>query len=119
MRTLKCDICGKKLNMDESGEFAICEFCGVKHTRERMQAKEQQMKEKAMKKKKRLKVALVILGVVLLVLLCIPIKYVYKDGGTVKYQAGLWSYTMYHSLQPNGEYHVDEAFAIFPFNLFY
>lgn len=55
--------------------------------------------------------------VVLLVLCCIPIKLAYKDGGTVKYQAVLWSYTRYHRLVETGEsYYEGTEFRIFPFN---
>lgn len=55
--------------------------------------------------------------VVLLVLCCIPIKLTYKDGGTVKYQAILWSYTRHHQLVGTGEsYYEGTEFHIFPFN---
>lgn len=36
MALMQCDVCGKALTMDVSGEFALCEFCGVKHPRERL-----------------------------------------------------------------------------------
>lgn len=55
--------------------------------------------------------------VVLLVLCCIPVKLTYKDGGTVKYQAVLWSYTRYHRLVGTGEScYEGTEFRIFPFN---
>lgn len=55
--------------------------------------------------------------VVLLALCCIPIRLAYKDGGTVKYQAILWSYTRHHRIEGTGEsYYEDTEFRIFPFN---
>lgn len=57
------------------------------------------------------------IAAVLLILCCIPIKLTYKDGGTVKYQAILWSYTRYHRLMETGEgYYEGTEFRIFPFN---
>jgi len=41
MKTLICDICGGNLSMDVSGDFAICETCGMKHTKDRINAKVQ------------------------------------------------------------------------------
>ncbi len=69
-----------------------------------------------MKKKLALGVA-----IVLLLLCCIPIKLAYKDGGTVKYQAVLWSYTRYHSISgfdENGQttFYEGTEFRVFPFN---
>lgn len=65
-------------------------------------------------KKKKLALGIV---AVLLILCCIPIKKTYKDGGTVKYQAILWSYTRYHRLVGTGEsYYGGTEFRIFPFN---
>lgn len=32
----KCDICGGVLEMDASGQFARCEFCGMKYPKERL-----------------------------------------------------------------------------------
>lgn len=56
-------------------------------------------------------------AIVLLILCCIPLKLTYKDGGTVKYQAILWSYTRYHRLMGAGEsYYEGTEFRIFPFN---
>ncbi|MCC8051925.1 MAG: hypothetical protein LIP10_14960 [Clostridiales bacterium] len=43
MATLTCDICGGQLSMDPSGEFAICESCGMKHTKDRVKAKVQEI----------------------------------------------------------------------------
>lgn len=57
-----------------------------------------------------------ILAAVLLLLCCIPIKLTYKDGGTVKYQAVLWSYTRYHRLLADGGVYEGTAFHLFPFN---
>lgn len=61
--------------------------------------------------------------IVLLALCCIPIKLAYKDGGTVKYQAILWSYTRYHSISGTDEngktlFYEGTEFRLFPFNLF-
>lgn len=39
---LTCDICGGELVMDSSGEFGVCENCGMKHTKERMKIKAKQ-----------------------------------------------------------------------------
>lgn len=36
MAALVCDICGGQLTMDASGEFAVCESCGMKHTKDRV-----------------------------------------------------------------------------------
>ena len=44
MSALTCDICGGNLAMNESGEFAICESCGMKHTKERVKVKVQEVK---------------------------------------------------------------------------
>lgn len=52
-----------------------------------------------------------------LALCCIPVRLAYKDGGTVKYQAVLWSYTRYHQLTGAGDgYYEGAEFRIFPFN---
>lgn len=52
----------------------------------------------------------------ILLILCFPIKYNYKDGGTVSYKAILYSYTKYHRLENDGSYFIDTEFLIFPFN---
>ena len=39
---LICDICGGKLSMDQSGEFAVCENCEMKYTLDRLKAKFQE-----------------------------------------------------------------------------
>lgn len=39
MALIKCDICGGSLVMDVNGDFATCEFCGMKHTSERLKIK--------------------------------------------------------------------------------
>ena len=44
MSALICDICGGNLVMDETGEFAKCESCGMKHSKERVKAKVQEIK---------------------------------------------------------------------------
>ena len=43
MTALVCDICGGKLSMG-SGGIAICESCGMEHTKDRMQEKIQEIK---------------------------------------------------------------------------
>lgn len=43
MATLTCDICGGMLSMDPSGDFAVCESCGMKHTKDRVKAKAQEI----------------------------------------------------------------------------
>lgn len=43
MAALVCDICGGPLTMDSSGEFAVCESCGMKHTKDRVKAKAQEI----------------------------------------------------------------------------
>lgn len=69
-----------------------------------------------MPKKKKWLVGILAAG--LLLLCCIPIKLTYKDGGTVKYQAVLWSYTRYHRLLADGDVYGGTAFRLFPFNFF-
>lgn len=44
MSALTCDICGGNLAMNESGDFAVCESCGMKHTKERVKVKVQEVK---------------------------------------------------------------------------
>ncbi|MBR5022685.1 MAG: hypothetical protein IKY18_05755 [Oscillospiraceae bacterium] len=43
MAALICDICGGQLSMDASGDFAVCESCGMKHTKDRVKAKVQEI----------------------------------------------------------------------------
>lgn len=43
MAALVCDICGGKLTMG-SGGIAVCDSCGMEHTKERMQEKVQEIK---------------------------------------------------------------------------
>lgn len=43
MSALICDICGGNLSMDASGAFAICESCGMKHSKERVKVKVQEI----------------------------------------------------------------------------
>lgn len=72
-----------------------------------------------LKHKKRLWILALIL---LLVVLCIPIKSTYKDGGTVSYDAILYSYIKYHSIDGHSAaegiitYYEGTEFLIFPFN---
>lgn len=61
------------------------------------------------------------IAAILLILCCIPIKMTYKDGGTVRYRAVLWSYTRYHSIRgfdENGEmtFYEGREFRIFTFH---
>lgn len=44
MSALICDICGGDIVMNSTGEFAVCESCGMKHSKERVQAKIQEIK---------------------------------------------------------------------------
>ena len=44
MDALRCDICGGSLTMDISGEFAICDSCGMKYSKEHVKAKVQEIK---------------------------------------------------------------------------
>ncbi|MBP3632943.1 MAG: hypothetical protein J6J43_00015 [Oscillospiraceae bacterium] len=44
MQTFICDICGGTLMMDKSGETAVCEFCGLKYPKARLQEKIQEIK---------------------------------------------------------------------------
>lgn len=68
------------------------------------------------KQKQKRKRKLVILCIVLLIAMCFPIKYNYKDGGTVSYKAILYSYTKYHRLEKDDSYFTGTEFLIFPFN---
>jgi len=43
MAVLVCDICGGSLSMDASGDFAVCESCGMKHTKDRVKAMAQEI----------------------------------------------------------------------------
>ncbi len=69
-----------------------------------------------MKNNKKRKI-LIILCLSLLIM-CIPIKYSYKDGGTISYKAILYSYTRYHKLIDDDSYYIANEFLIFPFNFF-
>lgn len=44
MAALKCDVCGGGLSIDAGGETATCEYCGAKHSMERMREKVQEIK---------------------------------------------------------------------------
>jgi len=43
MATIACDICGGTLSMDASGDFAVCDSCGMKHTKDRIKAMAQEV----------------------------------------------------------------------------
>lgn len=43
MSALKCDICGGRLVMDDSREFAVCEFCGTKYLTSTLREKIQEI----------------------------------------------------------------------------
>lgn len=44
MALLKCDVCGGTLSIDAGGKTATCEFCGAKHSVERMREKVMEIK---------------------------------------------------------------------------
>lgn len=45
MRALTCDACGgNSLTMTDDGQFSVCDFCGTKHTLERIRVKVQEIK---------------------------------------------------------------------------
>lgn len=44
MVLLKCDVCGGTLSIDAGGKTATCEFCGAKHSIERMREKVMEIK---------------------------------------------------------------------------
>lgn len=67
-----------------------------------------------MYRKKKLILAVTLL--LILLLGCVPVRLAYKDGGTVKYQALLWSFTRYHQLTGTGSYYEGTEFRVFPFN---
>lgn len=43
MAAITCDICGGALSMDSSGDFALCDSCGMKHTKDRIKAMAQEV----------------------------------------------------------------------------
>jgi len=43
MAAITCDICGGTLSMDASGDFALCDSCGMKHTKDRIKTKAQEV----------------------------------------------------------------------------
>ena len=44
MSAMICDICGGSLIMDVSGDFAVCECCGLKHSSDRLRTKIQEIR---------------------------------------------------------------------------
>lgn len=44
MEPLRCDFCNGNLVMDDSREFAVCEFCGTKYLKSTIQSKIQEIK---------------------------------------------------------------------------
>ena len=45
MVAITCDVCGSNsLTMTDDGQFSVCDFCGTKHTLERVRAKVQKIK---------------------------------------------------------------------------
>lgn len=44
MQALKCDLCGGSLVIDDSREFALCEFCGTKYMASTLRQKIQEIK---------------------------------------------------------------------------
>ncbi len=65
-----------------------------------------------MKKRKKF----ILAAAVVLVLLCIPVRVAYKDGGTVAYKAVLWSYTKYHRIEDIDSCYEADVFRIFFFH---
>ena len=45
MGVLKCEVCSGTLSIDAGGQTATCDFCGAKHSMERMREKVQEIKE--------------------------------------------------------------------------
>ena len=43
MAAIKCDICGGSLSMDSSGDFALCDSCGMRHTKDRVKSMAQEV----------------------------------------------------------------------------
>jgi len=41
MAAIVCDICDGSLSMDTSGDYALCDSCGMKHTKDRLKIKAQ------------------------------------------------------------------------------
>lgn len=66
-----------------------------------------------MKKKFWLRIVII---VAVFIICCIPIKFVYKDGGSVSYKAILYSYTKYHRLEADDTYYIADEFLFFPMN---
>lgn len=52
----------------------------------------------------------------IILILCFPMTYRYKDGGTVSYRAILYSYTIYHRMEADESYYTGREFLVFPFN---
>lgn len=77
---------------------------------------EGKMRNCSKKKKKKKKKVVILCSLLLLIVMCFPIKYRYKDGGTVSYRAILYSYTKYNRLLENDRYYKGNEFLIFPFN---
>ncbi|MBQ8823383.1 MAG: hypothetical protein IJZ82_12130 [Lachnospiraceae bacterium] len=44
MQPLKCDLCDGTLTMNENGDFAVCDYCGVQYRTERLRVKVQEIK---------------------------------------------------------------------------
>ena len=44
MKPLVCDLCGGQLIMDDSREFAVCEYCRTKYMKSTLQAKVQEIR---------------------------------------------------------------------------
>lgn len=71
-----------------------------------------------MKKQKWKKKFVILSIVIILIIMCFPIRYDYKDGGSISYKAILYSYTKYHRLEKDDSYFTKTEFLIFPFNFF-
>lgn len=55
---------------------------------------------------KKHKSSIIIIAVILIILMLIPVKLAYKDGGTIKYQAVLWSVTKWRKILGVKQYYV-------------
>jgi DNA-directed RNA polymerase subunit RPC12/RpoP len=44
MTALKCEACGAGLSMDANSEFVVCDYCGMKYTKDWVKAKIQEIK---------------------------------------------------------------------------
>lgn len=66
------------------------------------------------------KTSIFIISIIFLVVLLIPIKNVYKDGGTITYSAALYKVVKWHKINVTieGGYKTGTEVFVFPKNLF-